>query len=238
MPAFTIQELVDRAAAAADMHDTFVQPAQWLAWAKVEVNSLDLFMARHGWVTRPIEVTTSEAATPYVITLTNDFLAVIGVWEVRADGRMRRLTHRPYVDAQFGELLGSTGPSGTAMWYSIGQSGSLDLLPQITISPYQAGGTFAAHTLSSSAVSGMEDEVRYPQSVEERIVLGLARRALMKEESDTRAIDRAIRDEEDRIESLCWSRALAEAPKVRNVDRVERGWGAYSMPPYSEWVWG
>lgn len=215
------------------MHDSFVTPAQWLAWATVEAQALDLFMARHGWPTQPITVLTSAAATPNLITMEDDFMVVLGVWELEANGKMRRLTHLPYTDARYASGTG-VGQPGTARHYSITQSPSGSLFYQMTIAPFQAGATFVAHVLTTRTTLALDTSVRYPLGAEERIVLGMARRALMKEDSDVSGVSKLIVATDDHIEDICWSRALAEAPRVRNVDHVERGW---SMPPHTEWVY-
>lgn len=87
------------------------------------------------------------------------------------------------------------------------------------------GGAYGAHT------------VAYPLGWEERIVLGMARRALMKEESDTRPVDTEIALWESRIEEACWNRVLTNSPSVRNSDQETYGWtDRFSMPPIGNWV--
>lgn len=79
-------------------------------------------------------------------------------------------------------------------------------------------------------------QVTYPMGWEERIVLGMARRALIKEESETRAIDSEIALWESRIEESAWSRVLSESPTVRNSDMTNYAWtDRYSVPPYTYW---
>src|SRR5512139_1488436 len=95
MRAFTVQQLIDRAAAIADMHDSFVTPAQWLAWYNTEARALELFIARSGWV---INLASSvDAGASYTATITGAPLAILGVYEVR-DGRYRPLKFQNQVD--------------------------------------------------------------------------------------------------------------------------------------------
>lgn len=106
-------------------------------------------------------------------------------------------------------------------------------------------GLISGTAITSSATAGGESalslgyatSVSYPMGWEERIVLGMARRALIKEESDTRAIDSEIALWESRIEEACWGRVLADTPSVRNSDQLIYGWrDRHEIPPYGYWI--
>src|SRR5687768_14577773 len=90
MASFAISALIDRARAAADMHDTFVTDAQALSWFKVELTNLDRFCLREGYVPREdsTTVTTTSALT---YSLVGTLIAVLGVYEVEGD-RYRFIT--------------------------------------------------------------------------------------------------------------------------------------------------
>lgn len=76
------------------------------------------------------------------------------------------------------------------------------------------------------------DTVSYPMGWEERIVLGMARRALAKEEADTTEIRGQIREIEQQIEELAWNKVMSESPSVRNVDTQP-----VELPARESWIW-
>jgi hypothetical protein len=80
------------------------------------------------------------------------------------------------------------------------------------------------------------DEVTYPMGFEERVVLGMARRALSKEETINPGIEAEIQRIEQHIDEVAWNRLYAGA-QIRNVDRVERGWHTtMHIPTRDYWV--
>lgn len=238
MPIFTGQELVDRACAQSDMHDNFVTPQQWLAWLNVERRGLTHLLARNGWQFNNMDFTsfTLDGTSQPVLNLGVEFQAIVGVWETRTDGTYRKLEYKPAVD--YPSVVNNI-PSGDSLYYTLnildlGDS-EIRLFP-----PPQGGGTFLVaflpEILSTTALASQIGS--YQMGVEEWIVLRLARRALIKEESDTSSVDRLIRECEQQIEELCWGRVVGEVPAVRNVDADRRQWIqglTYSHP--QSWAW-
>lgn len=246
MPATTVTELVDRAKAVSDMRDNFVTPPQWLYWATQERLALDLFIARAGWAqkmtTLDIVVTGSEAGS-YPVNPTGGVMAILCVHQVDSNGRTRLLMSQDY-PSFLKRAPGYTGsPSGNANYYHL--SWNADSLTLNMYPEPKAGETYRVVYLPhpkklvlSSPGAWEETSVSYPMGWEERIVLGMARRALMKEESDTRAVDQEIALWDSRIEEACWNRILSEAPTVRNTDMLHYGWtDRFSLPPVSYWSW-
>jgi hypothetical protein len=246
VPSTTVSKLVDRAKATADMRDNFVTPEQWTTWATQERLALDLFLARSGW-TLPlsdfnITVTGSENGV-YNVNPTGGVLAIVAVYEYNAAGRIRMLQHADSVGFLH-QVPGASGtPKGSSILFRANWSGdnlTLNLYPEPTPGDtYRV--TYIAHpkALVLSAPGAWEEtSVSYPMGWEERIVLGMARRALIKEESDTGAIDQEIALWESRIEEACWNRVLTSSPSIRNTDRMTYGWtDRLSLPPFSFWVW-
>lgn len=253
MPTVTTQELVDRAKAVSDMRDNFVTPTQWLYWATQERLALDLLLARSGWPLQLSTYTISGSWLPNIdndgdstIELTNgvyriadnqNVMAIVAVHQVR-NNSYRRLKMSSAVD--FSPTSRSTGDAMTYRVTWTGDVMGLEFWPQIRSGDSYLV-TFLLHPLKlvySGAVAGVSEvSVSYPMGWEERIVLGMARRALIKEESDTRAIDSEIALWESRIEEAAWGRVLSEAPSVRNSDITVYGWtDRYSIPPYSSWL--
>ena len=235
MPAFTAQALIDRASAIADMHDSFVTTNQWLAWLNTEIRALDIFMAREGWVQASATATTDTSA-PYSFTLAAEVLCVVGVWE-EINGRYRLL--RPMHPVQFQKQDLTTGSlTGAAQYYNVTRTPSADTLT-VSLYPRASSGTYICQYIPvSTLASSVSTSVYYPLGFEERLVLGMARKALIKEESDPTAVERLLIEQDNRIEEACWSRLLAEAPSIRNIDPETRGWTNFpEWPAPARWHW-
>lgn len=246
MPTTTVSTLIDRAKATADMRDNFVTPTQWTTWATQERLALDLFLARSGW-TIPltdfnITVTGSEAGA-FSVNPTGGVMAIVCVYEYDSSGRIRQLLPQDAVGFLRQAPGVSVGATGDSRFYRVlwtGDNLTLNLFPEPT-----AGETYRvvyiAHPkklVISSPGAWEETSVAYPMGWEERIVLGMARRALIKEDSSTSGVDSEIALWESRIEEACWNRILTHSPSIRNVDLQYYGWtDRYSIPPVGRWLW-
>jgi hypothetical protein len=231
MPAVTFSELRDRARSAADMHDSdFVSPTEWFRWANLEKYMLDVFVARNGIVLRQntttITIGTTTALLPGVYAIP-DPLAIVAVYELVND-RYRRLRSADTIDDS---LFPPVTPQGPAQRYRVVQGGTGNV--DLELFPVPASGVYKVFTIVSTPITqaadpddpdDVSDQVNYPMGWEERIVLGMARRALAKEESPTTQIDAQMRTIDQHIEESAWDRLFAANQKVRNVDKVERGW--------------
>lgn len=232
MPSFTAQSLIDRAAAIADIEDNFVSPGQWLTWLSVERSAQALAAARGGWTLNQVSTQTTPATDTW--TLTGDFLALIGVWEVDSSGRTRPLIAEDF-QSNFRQTVG--GPiTGPATRFSITDAGGV---VTVHFFPRPTSGTYMAALVGTTpAFATVLDTITLPAGLEERLVLGMARRALIKEESDVTDISKLIALEDQRLEEFVWARIISSVAKVRNVDHVERGWGSdLTYPPPTDWVW-
>jgi hypothetical protein len=246
MPTVTVSTLINRAKAIADIRDNFVTPTQWTTWASQERLALDLFLARSGW-TLPlsdfnITVTGSEGGA-YSVNPTGGVMTILCVYEYDSSGRMRMLQHEDAVTFLRRTPNYSGAPSGDARTFRTLWSGdnlTLNMYPQpaagetyrVVYIPHPKG------LVLSSPGAWEETSVSYPMGWEERIVLGMARRALIKEESSTSAVDSEIVMCESRMEEACWNRVLASSPAVRNTDQLNYGWtDRFSLPPYGLWIW-
>lgn len=244
MPSVTTAELVERAKAAADMHDAFVTLKQWMYWASQERMALDLFLARSGW-TQDFEaysytVTGSEAGS-FVIPV--DLMAIVAVHEVTSNYQVRRLKLRD--PATFlHNLPGSSITQGHSIEYRVKRVGdrvTLSLYPE-PLAGEQYLITYVPHslrlTLDAVPAAGYANTVAYPMGWEERIVLGMARRAMDKEESDSTAIQRQMVEMNSNIEALCWDRVSGDGPSVINRDMDTYGWtDRISYPQPINWWW-
>lgn len=235
MPSFTGTNLIDRAMAIADMHDSFVTTDQWLTWCTVGVAALDSIIDRSGFVYR-------ESSLDLTIPMTNgeqsiaNARAIIGIYEELSSGHFRRLRMvDPWKRARQRATLGTTGRA--VEYYFSADTADDDLI--LRLWPRPLTGTYVMYYLGASRiVDSVNDTVNYPQGWEEYIVLYMASRALIKEESDPRMVQGLMKDCEIRIQEDCWSRLMAATPTIRNVDDVERGAPGYlegGWPGVSEW---
>lgn len=247
MPSVTTQELVARAQAASDMRDDFVTPTQWMYWASQENLSLNLFLARSGWTLPTADfdlVITGNEGGVYPINPTSNVMAVVCVHEMISNGfrRVRFQDAISFMRQPPGATGGAKGHARFCRFQWSGDTITMNLYPEGNVGEtYRV--TYLPHpnrlTLDASPASGFANTVAYPMGWEERVVLGMARRALMKEESDTRAVDQETQTWDRRIEEACWNRMLGESPVVRNVDNETYGWSDRIIwPPYpNSWFW-
>lgn len=236
MPSYTGQELIERAMAAADMHDNFVTPPTWLQWASLERYALELFMARSGWPTdletATITVDGTEDGDFALIDGEEaplDVMAIVCVHQIQSDG-LRRLTYSDTVTF-LRQMPGTPIHSGDANVYRVKRS-SDSLIFNFFPNPDVGDQFLVTYIPMPARLTLTTDAVNYPMGWEERMVLGMARRALAKEESDTSEIRKQMAEMDQQIEELSWSRVMSESPKVRNVDTQP-----LEIPSRESWAW-
>lgn len=236
MPTTEVTEIIARAKAAADMEDSgFVTAAQWLRWANLEHRMFTAWLLRHGYVNVVSSATHVADGTGAFGDVT-DPTVILGVWESVGE------TFRPLRSTDTATAFASGTTTGTAVTFTVADRGDGDVT--ITLQPRPMSGTYVAlyvaapdELVTGTPAAGQSDEVRYPLGLEERIVLGMARRALAKEGSSTAEIGRQIREVEAHAEAVAWDRAAGGVQSVRNVDRRERGWGDMTVPGREAWYW-
>jgi hypothetical protein len=237
MPIFTIQTLIDRAKAQADMHDDFVSASTWLAWANVEAHYLDAIIDRSGLLYQETEMFISIPQPAGGENVGDSFRAIVAVYELEggAFGRYRRLRNsNPWLRTrQRGHLeedpVQDVGP---AQEFYISGLGSLTLWPQPSSGVYVVIGipVRTQFTLVSNTVN-------YPFGWEELIVLRMARRALMKEESDCRQVERLMEETEQKVRDDCWNRIMGQGASVMNTDDVDYpGRDRRELPMVGDWT--
>lgn len=243
--------LIERAMAIADVHDNFVSETEWLNWLNQEQYSLQLFLARSGWAlpfdTTVATIGTDEwslatdgaaatdvattAAGHYVFTPTlADVMAVVCIHESTSSG-LRRLTYNDNVSFQK-QLVGSTNVTGHATEYRLRMYGN-ELHADFYPTPSSGEVYLITYLSAPVALTTTAQAIAWPMGWEERIVLGMAKRALIKEESDPGQIVGLIKEMDSEIEQLCWNRVMSESPHVRNSDRNR----VLDMPSWQSWYW-
>lgn len=237
MATVDVTELIERARSASDIRDNFVTQTEWLRWANTEHKWLQGFVARAGYVLfENSENITADGSISYNI---DEPLVILGVYEVLSSGTYRRLRHADVMD---GPPLRDVGVYGPADTFRVSQNTN----DQVTVSfyPRPQTGNYVVRNIElpktlvlGTPGVGEDDSVYYPLGWEERIVLGMARRALAKEGSSTSELSRQIRECELEIERAAWDRVMGGHQGVRNVDRVERGWTEDHRADPRLWVW-
>ena len=244
MPTFTVQNIVDRAAAIADMHDTFVQPFQWLAWFNVERRALEIFKARHSGGAALQNLQSISVTGVDKVSLTSsgvgELMALVGVWE-NVSGRLRPLRIVNWIDHHWQDEAGPYTGKAQFVRVEDANTDGIEVATQLRFYPRDPTGQYLIYYVKApAAATALTDIFSQPLGLEERIVLGMARRALIKEESDTSAIDKLIAEQDRLVEEYCWNRSFAQGNSVRNVDRVQRGWidlDGFVPPGPDFWMW-
>lgn len=230
MPSFTVQKLIDRAMTAADMHDDFVTPSQWIDWLNVEIALFDSLIAKAGYVLKLSTLTiTADGSASY--PLTPEPVALLAVYH-EVDGRYRRLR----TDDIFDGYAGRWTNDGDARTFQVTQ-GENQL--ELSLHPVPKSGTYKVLVIpATAAVADVDDTVAYPLGWEEWLVAQLALRALGKEETVNPTLSAAISRVESLVEQAAWNRMFAASgARVRNVDQVERHWfKSLAVPSRDYWV--
>lgn len=235
MPSFTVQKIVDRAASQADMHDGFVHATEWIDWFNFERKALAITLTR-GALLRDLTFTTIAAGSADNFTFAFETLAIVGVWEIKSDQHLRPLRIVNFLDNFFQQAGGPIrGPAESVSVEELATGFKLRFFPA------DLTGVYLLVTANAPAdVTALTDTFILPMGLEEKLVLELAKRALVKEESDTSDIKDLISGVDHKIEEYVWGRTFAQAPSVRNVDSVQRKWGGldqFSIPLPDVWVW-
>ncbi len=232
------------------MHDGFISPVQWYYWMNKENYALALFIARAGWVENIQTLTITPTGTEngkFILNLPNIPLAIVAIHEVGTNLQGVRLLKNSNAVEFLRQLPGSTvNPFGHSkeyrvIWDQDNDQYFINFFPEPSLSTQYMVSYIPAPKKLVQTVNDATKEalsVTYPLGWEERVVLGMAREALDKEESDTVRIEKKLKDMESRIEEFCWSRILSAVPTIRNSDQDERGWSDKGIyPPVLQYFW-
>ena len=232
MASVTVAEIIARAQQAADMEDDFISQTTWLYWANIEYKKLYTRLARSGYpVSYTDESITITGAAQYNKP---EQFAIVGMRGVTTSGRY---FHVPIVHPM--NAVGLSGTYGiptqctiTHDPLNVGNEVVIRFWPIPTSGTYLMGLIVKPKNLIIGTPAGDNTNVvTLPNGWEERIVLGMARRALGKEETINPAVEAEIRDMDLTIEDNVRSYLLRDQPTVHDMNSPSLG----QLPPYGDW---
>lgn len=227
----TWRELVERARVYVnDDHreqQGWITDDQWLELAKVEYHQLYRKWTRMG-VVRPPVVDTPLTQGQYQMVLpptgqtstvtgnTNEgVLAIVGVAEDMVS-YMRMLTPGQPARGAYPAWVASgevnQGKASTWMAYGVSDNITVELSPRDTGSNYVIRWVPTPPTPLT-----LDDRVDLPFGTDERVVLGLARRALLKESGSSTVLERLIMEADAEVAFAASGRLDNQGPRVRRV---------------------
>lgn len=228
MATITVQSLIDRAVAAADMHDNFVTEAQWLLWANQYHQELSVMIAQLGVPYFQYDESIScDGSTQYTIA---EPLAIVAVYRVRNDGSYYKLSPRNSV-----QKVTVAPHSGEPKFFSFSRSGNNIAL---NFYPNPASGTimvrciqYPTHLVLDNPGGSDYDSVTYPLGWEQYIVLNMAISALAKEETMNPELKSQLSRTELHINTSAVNYMLTDVQKIR--DHNEDNWNSRD----DRWIW-
>lgn len=202
MAATLYTEMIDRAKSAADMHDGFPSIVTWLYFLNAELNKLWVRLLRSGYP--PTVTSVPVVATGAAAYTATEPSAVIAMHGSTVSGSTTR-----YYNIPIKRLWEKTTiRSGTYPFECYIDSAVATGLINISFYPNPTSGTFTllvvpkpAKVVSGTPAAGQSSSVVLPFGWEERVVLGMAQRALAKEETVNPNIEREISALDEQIDT-------------------------------------
>lgn len=209
MSTITVTELITRAALAADMHGNFTTSPAWVYWANVENKELAVRLVRLGF---PYGLTTHnitpDGSADYLLT---EPLAIVGVYRTTSNGSFVKLSYRSPTDKIPSNSNGN--PTTFTMKYDPTAGAYLQFFPVPQTGNDAIVVEYIPHPNTLTAASS----VYFPLNWEERVVLGMARRALTREETINPGIERLIQEIDSHIETSAYDYMIAQNNVVGRV---------------------
>lgn len=228
---FTWQSLIDRARVYIDDdHDDdqegLVSATTWLAFANVEYAQLYRRWLRMGLVSPTVTQTSFSGNT-----LSVSALAILGVAEDLGNGArilepaQTALGRDPYV-------RGSTAPTGVATSWAVtgaGDTVTIELDPHVT----NPGSYFARYVQAVPYATSASSSIDLPYGGDERLVLGIARRAHVKGLTTSTQLERLILEADAELNFQAFSRLpnLRARHKTAAVQRTDRYGNVFPANP-------
>lgn len=236
----TQQEIIDRARTyVSDDHDDekgWITPQRWLTLVQVEYGLLYKRWIRMGLI-RVEPVQTAFSAPGTTIPAVGDpegsgVLAIIGVAQDYGGGRFRVVTPGQSVNGAYAIYSeNSSGPAVTWTAFGLGDSYTINLEPNVNSS----GDYFVRWITAPIPSPVLSATLEMPFGSDERLVLGTARRALLKDSSASALLNRLIDEQEAETNFAAFGRNNGDGPRVRRVRPMtrsrNRGATGFTMDP-------
>lgn len=212
---FTAQELIDRARTDVDDDHTetdgWIGAARWLDFFNSEYRKLYRKWVQAGLITPPLTDTPLTTNS----TVVSGVLAIVGVGEdMGSSVRVLRSAQQDEGRSPF--WRGSTAMSGVAeSWSARGNGDNLTFELYPHASSIANGKYFVRYVPTLAKITSAASTVEIPFGCDDRLVLGMARRAGIKESAASRRMDQEILDADAEISMVIAGRL---SPKVRRVD--------------------
>jgi 8-oxo-dGTP pyrophosphatase MutT (NUDIX family) len=169
----------------------WIKPERWLVLAQIEYEQLWRRWVRAGLVG---PAWTDEEFTGPTVELEDPVYAILGVAEVLGEGEYRPI--EPLQPRDGRAPFRNSFNSPASGWEARGAADELT----VTVYPEDESGTYVARYIAlPERTDDPADTVALPFGGDERLVLGLARRALVKESAQSAAINNLIREAEEEL---------------------------------------
>lgn len=217
---FAWQELIDRARVYIDDDHNessgWLAPEKWLTMANVEYAQLYRKWARMGLVvTAPVDV---SFIGPSVVIGDEDeemdVLAIVGVAEDLGGGQLRALCP---AQSELGvNPWWSTFGTAPARYWKATASGDE---VTVTIEPADTATYIVRYIPTTPYATDPDDTIELPYGCDERLVLGIARRAKVKDSTGSSLLERLLYEADADINMTVGGRIFNDSPRARIRDR-------------------
>ncbi len=225
MPTINVSEIIERAKIAADMENSnFVSPSGWLYFANSEYKNIYTRVAKMGWPLKTTVVSvTSTGAYSYSIA---EPAAIVSIKRISSTGALYGVSMKSEMSLKNvtppggmpREVIVTKGPTDTVI-LRFNPNPAVGVVFQVSTVPAPLKLVLSTPAITESTT------ISLPLGWEERIVLGMARRALSKEETVNHSMEHEIVEMDNVIENSAFSFLLAEAGTVVDMDETEdRSW--------------
>lgn len=198
--------------------DGWIAPANWLTLAQVEYA---LLLRR--WIRTGLVVPATADSTPFTggSTTLSNVLALVGVAQDKG-GYVRVLAPVQSLRGQHPMWTGSQAPGGISQSWMATASGdtvtvTLDPKDPDTSEPY-----FVRYVAAPAYVTDGTQTVDLPYGTDERLVLGIARRSHLKDQSASQLLERLIAEADAELAFTAAGRIQGDSPRVRRTPRWQR----------------
>lgn len=222
--------------------DGWIKKADWLTLANVEYAQLYRKWVRMGLVRpKPTDTNFTVDATGVATSSLSGVLAIVGVGEDLGQYvRVLQPAQGALGDDPFWK--GSTPYTSKAQaWAAHGSADALtlelDTADTATTYTVRWVPTVAYQTALVDGTSGQPTTIDLPYGGDERLVLGIARRALVKESALSRQLDTLMLEADAEMTFTAWGR-VPGGPRVRRVQKPVRQFpGRFSSFPTDQRLW-